>query len=395
MSSTEETPLNQAKAPLVDGKKGSSSAEDAATPAAVEEPSVWYIQYAAALAICFYIVVAVTKTMLTKQLLSTSMAPVALSAMSCIVTCLTLVPLFLIKPSTWGMINWQKNWLGFSFVATLVTLDLAFTNKAVALLPVSIQQTLLALNPVFTVIIESFVRRKLNHPVIYLTVGVLMCGPIITNLAPTSDVSAEGVMWQLLGVLMSSLKYIFAGEVMRACKKDAGVFAFLFWLDAATLIILVPWALANGDFYALFGPDGISGGWEWFQLILTSFLGGLRFFSQLLVLKFTTATNLSCANIGYQAINIYLSLLLFHDQEVTAYLICGTLLTLTTSAVYTYWKISKVLTKNPQCIKINDDFANCVTCGGKCTGECDCFSRSRGEGGEAAPPAEAAKCAKA
>jgi len=300
--------------------------------------------------------------MLTKSLLNDSSAPVAFSAMSCIVTCIMLVPLFLIKPSTWGVINWRANWKGFSLVTVLVTLDIALTNIAVSQLSVSIQQTLLALNPVATVIIESIYRKKLSHPVIYLTIMVLMVGPIITNLGvPADKVSMYGIFMQLLGVLNSATKYVFAHEVMRACKKDAGTFAFLFWLDAATLIILVPWALINGDVGRMF--QEITTPLEVFQLLVTSLLGGMRFFSQLLVLKVTTATNLSCSNIAFQAINIYLSLLLFHDISVTPTLIAGTLLTLATSSVYTYWKISKVLTKAPQCIKINDQFVEAVTCG--------------------------------
>jgi len=245
----------------------------------------------------------------------------------------------------------------------LVTLDLAFANISMSLLSVSIQQTILAINPAFTVIIESLVKRKLNHPVIYLTITVLIIGPIVTNLCtPADKLSVGGIISQLCGVLASSCKYVFAHSVMQACKKDLGSFSFLFWLDAATLIILVPWALIDHSFVELF--QSLHSGVDGFKLFATSFLGGLRFFSQLIVLRFTTATNLACANIGFQAINIYLALALFHDVEVTGCLIGGTILTLTTSAVYTYWKISKVLTKKPFCIKLNDDFQSCCNCAG-------------------------------
>jgi len=43
-------------------------------------------------------------------------------------------------------------------VCTLVALDLALTNIAVALLAVAIQQCIVATNPAFTVTIESIVR---------------------------------------------------------------------------------------------------------------------------------------------------------------------------------------------------------------------------------------------
>ena len=64
-------------------------------------------------------------------------------------------------------------------------------------------------------------------------------------------------------------------------------------------------------------------------------MGGLRFFSQLLVLRYSTATNLSAANVFGQAINIYVSLAVWHDPPVTPMLIVGTLVTITIAAIYT------------------------------------------------------------
>ena len=192
-----------------------------------------------------------------------------------------------------------------------------------------------------------------------------MIGPVITNIGVPSDKSSVGgIIVQLIGVVNSACKYVFAHSVMQACKKDLGSFAFLFWLDFATLFILIPWSFIDGSMVRLYGSLHTVG--DVGKLILTSFLGGLRFFTQLIVLRFTTATNLSCANICFQAINIYLSLIIFPDEtKVTTQLICGTILTITTSAVYTYWKISKILTKHPSCIKFDEDFQQCVKCEGR------------------------------
>merc|ERR1711988_395672 len=99
---------------------------------------------------------------------------------------------------------------------------------------------------------------------------------------------------------------------------------------------------------------------DWFNLLFTAILGGIRFFSQLLVLKVSTATTLSCANLAFQAINIYLSLALFGKPTLTAGLVCGSLITLTSAGVYTYFKVSKILEKNDKCIKVNEDFKACV-----------------------------------
>ena len=39
---------------------------------------------------------------------------------------------------------------------------------------------------------------------------------------------------------------------------------------------------------------------------------------------------------------------------------CGSLITLSSAGVYTYFKVSKVLEKNDKCIKVNEDFKACV-----------------------------------
>jgi len=322
------------------------------------------MKFAAAFAIVFYITVAVVKTMLTKVLLNSASTPVALSATSCWVTCVMLIPVFVISPKTWGVLNWRKNGMGFAMVTVLVTLDLAFTNISMSLLALAVQQCILAVNPAFTVIIESVVKRRLAHPIIYLTITVLCIGPVITNIGPKDEaqqVSIGGIISQLFGCFNSACKYVFAHSVMQECKKDLGSFAFLFWLDAATLIILIPWAFIDGSMIQCY--RNVHTGLDAVKLFGSAILGGLRFFSQLIVLRVTTPTNLSCANICFQAINIYLSLALFHDTKIDAYLFCGTGLTLLTSGVYTYWKISKVLTKKSGCIKLDQDFKACVNCG--------------------------------
>ena len=75
---------------------------------------------------------------------------------------------------------------GFILVCVLVALDLALTNIAVSLLAVAIQQCIVATNPAFTVSIESIVRRKLAHPMIYLVIVFLCTGPIVAQARQTT-----------------------------------------------------------------------------------------------------------------------------------------------------------------------------------------------------------------
>merc|ERR1740138_872505 len=190
---------------------------------------------------------------------------------------------------------------------------------------------------------------------IYFVIVFLCTGPIVAQIgAPADDVNIVGICIQLAGVTCSACKYVFAHSVMQKCKKDLGTFAFLFWIDTLILVILVPWSLVNGELYAIISDPETP--IDWANLLFTAVLGGVRFFSQLLVLKVSTATTLSCANLAFQAINIYLSLALFGKPALTAGLVCGSVITLSAAGVYTYFKVSKVLEKDEGCVKKNEDF---------------------------------------
>jgi len=315
----------------------------------------WVVKYGAPLAITFYILVAVVKTMLTKALFEGGAAfPVGFSAISAVATCTVLVPVFLFDRTQWAVP--KRDYMpGFLLVCTLVALDLALTNIAVALLAVAIQQCIVATNPAFTVTIESIVRRKLAHPMIYLVIVFLCTGPVVAQIgAPADDINVGGILVQLAGVTCSACKYVFAHSVMQKCKKDLGTFAFLFWIDVLILFILVPWSAINGELVAIISDPETP--MEWFNLLFTAVLGGIRFFSQLLVLRVSTATTLSCANLAFQAINIYLSLALFGKPTLTVGLVCGSLITLSSAGMYTYFKVSQVLEKDAGCVKKNEDF---------------------------------------
>merc|ERR1712166_1460266 len=121
----------------------------------------------APLAITFYILVAVVKTMLTKAFFEGGAAfPVGFSAMGAIATCTVLIPVFLIDRTQWAVP--KRDYMpGFLLVCTLVALDLALTNIAVALLAVAIQ---------------SIVRRKLAHPMIYFVIIFLCTGPVVAQI---------------------------------------------------------------------------------------------------------------------------------------------------------------------------------------------------------------------
>ncbi|KAL3920435.1 MAG: hypothetical protein SGPRY_005251, partial [Prymnesium sp.] len=220
---------------------------------------------AAPAAFTLYVSVVIVKTLTTKALLVGVKAPIALSAWSSMVTSLLCVAIFIFDPKQWGVPSCE-NLPGLALVVILLSLDMGFTNIAVSLLSVPIQQCILAVNPTFTVFIESIVRRKLKHPAIYLVVILICVGPVLTNISGGGRASTTGIVMQLLGVIASSCKYIFAHSVMRECKRDLGsAWSFLFWLDILSLIILVPWAFINGEMYVLVKSQ--SSAMDWLKLV--------------------------------------------------------------------------------------------------------------------------------
>ena len=112
---------------------------------------------------------------------------------------------------------------------------------------------------------------------------------------PADNVSFLGIAAQLAGVVCSACKYVFAHSVMQQCKKDLGTFAFLFWTDVLILPILLPWALLDGELIVLLrAPDEAM---DWIQLLGAAVLGGVRFFSQLLVLR-VSVRRARCTGMG-------------------------------------------------------------------------------------------------
>ena len=146
---------------------------------------------------------------------------------------------------------------------------------------------------------------------------------------------------------------------LSQARKDLGAFAVLFWIDAVILLILIPWGLANGELVALVRSP--KNPYQWAQLVGTAVLGGARFFSQLLVLKFHPASSLAVANLGMQALNMYLAIWLFGTPALTPHVVGGSVLALAMAALYSYFKWSRVLERGAcsRCTRTSGSAARC------------------------------------
>lgn len=113
-------------------------------------------QDAASQAISFLIVIAVSRTLVTKWLLSGDREfsyPVFYSAVSCVATVAAIIVICILGGFDLHLL--QKRHLGvFSWIAALTALDMGATNIAVESISVALQQTIKASLPVMVVLLE-------------------------------------------------------------------------------------------------------------------------------------------------------------------------------------------------------------------------------------------------
>ena len=74
-------------------------------------------------------------------------------------------------------------------VCVMVAIDLGFTNMAISMLPLALQQCIAATTPAATVTIESVYERRLQHPFIYTVIACLCAGAVLAELG--SEVAAD------------------------------------------------------------------------------------------------------------------------------------------------------------------------------------------------------------
>ena len=176
----------------------------------------------------------------------------------------------------------------------------------------------------------------------------------------------------LMAVFAAACKYVFAKATVQEYRDELGSLAFLFWVEVFILLILLPWAALNGELatlvrYAQVTPTltptltptptptltlttlvrYAQDEQRWLPLCACSALGGVRFFAELLILRSASATSLSTANLATHAAVVVLSIPIFGTQ-ITGFWLAGCTITLTSSAVYTYLKLSGTLAHKEQ-----------------------------------------------
>ena len=218
-------------------------------------------------------------------------------------------PIFFFKRDLWARPS-RASLKGFALVCLAIAVDLGFTNVAISLLSVALQQCIKATSPTATVLLESILERKWQHPAIYAIVCLMVVGPVLAQFGSTfGDADPVGIVMMVLAVISGAFKYVLAHKVIKDCRHSMGTLAFTFWVEVIVGVVLLPWALLNGELYKLATGEEASTVGEWVLLLLTAAYGGVRIFSQFYLLQFTSATTLSLSNMAIQAFTIILGIL--------------------------------------------------------------------------------------
>ena len=286
------------------------------------------------------VLIALLKVQLTKFLFHYSNYPTAYSLWSCFVTALLLAPVFVIKPSTWGVPSRPMTWT-LSLIVLFTAFDLAFTNIAVFRLSIPLQQTIASTNPFWTILLESLLYRKWQHALVYLTVTLLVVGAVLASVGSFDQISMDGILAACAAVLCSASKYVFTHKTFQAFKGELGALALLFWVDLLVLPIYLAWTLSNGELATLVGVATHSPR-VFFLVSGTAALGGVRALTQYLVLIFVSATSMSTATIFTQILNVVISIPIQPERTpITPALVSGVTLTMLLSAFYAFIKAHK------------------------------------------------------
>jgi hypothetical protein len=296
------------------------------------------------------VAIAVVKTQLTAQVLrlSTSSYPTAYSLWSCVVVCIMLLPVFALEYIFLGkkmQFPTMKMAPTLFLIILFTSLDLGFTNIALAEISTALQQCIAATNPFHTIFIETALYQKWQHVLTYSTVTLLVFGAVLTSMGTIDQMTTFGVISACIAVVSSASKYVFTHSAFRHFKKDLSAMSLLFWVDLLMVPIYLVWTMIptqthpHGELFPMF-QDTFSTLGSFSLFTATAALGGVRALTQYIVLGLVSATSMSTANIFTQALNMIISIPL-QGLSINAPLCAGIGTILASSGFYAYIKSNK------------------------------------------------------
>lgn len=289
------------------------------------------------------------------------MTGIAFSALSCATTVLCMICVFIFEPGTLATPDVASG-PALLVITIFSTIDLGCTNAAIARLPAATQQVLAALNPIFTITIESVLGCQLKHPLLYLSVFALTVGAafvadsqLITHGGSeyvSTGSEGTGVLLMIIAVMSSALKYVLLRKLSVRTKHQVGTVSFVFWVDMIAFVVLSSIAIVSGEFDTLIQSllDAPNTLMLSIGTFISSSLGGLRLFTEIFALRFVAAIDLSAAKSLASVLFIVISLFVpgevvnahapqfeiydWGDRPNTAWFVFGLLLVFTSLGAY-------------------------------------------------------------
>jgi len=291
--------------------------------------------------IALLITIAAIKTLLTKYIFVHQVKqPVAYSLLSAFVT------LLLVSCHGFGSLQLTAV-LRLVPVALAIAIDLGLSNIAISRLPLALQQAIASTIPAATILLESVVRRRCKPLIVYLVITTLCFGAVLGHLGSLPVLVAgsgdadKAYYWageaaMMLAVVAAACKYVFAKDLLHAYREEVGALRLLLWIECMLCAVLLPWSLVTEELPQLL-HSGLSAV-QWGSLCSAAALGGYRFYVELVVLRYWSATTLSAANLSAHSLIIVCSIPVF-GTPVTPFLVAGTAVTIAASLAYGWIKI--------------------------------------------------------
>eukprot|EP00472_Partenskyella_glossopodia_P003839 CAMPEP_0197525206 /NCGR_PEP_ID=MMETSP1318-20131121/10683_1 /TAXON_ID=552666 /ORGANISM="Partenskyella glossopodia, Strain RCC365" /LENGTH=369 /DNA_ID=CAMNT_0043078395 /DNA_START=165 /DNA_END=1275 /DNA_ORIENTATION=- len=162
------------------------------------------------------------------------------------------------------------------------------------------------------ILFEFLMFQKVRSFYVYLPFLPLLAGTVLTTIGSDSHRSSpDGVIYMLVAIVSGALKAITTHEFLVGLRHQVGVLSFLFWIDLAMLLLLLPAAAVFSEYQHIQTWDRLYQVVPWIIVIANGLFGGVRAWLVKVVLKYNTALTKVVCDIIIKAATIGLSIVVF------------------------------------------------------------------------------------
>jgi drug/metabolite transporter (DMT)-like permease len=318
----------------------------------------------------FYTVAATARTLLTKSVFSIYDFdyPILFSFLTVVTTFCFISGMFATGYSKYSPIP-PKHYKTLTYLTLLTAGTMAMQNIAMSLLSVALQQALRGTLPIAVVVLEKIIEGKKHSHWIHLCAVPLVLAPLLTSYGTilASEWNLTGVVCMAGSVVASGAKDVLLHFKIRELKKDVGLINLLFWLQITIGFVLMPWSVYDGQFTDVQNWEHFDDKSLWAFVLFVTLLGGVRAYTQQLVLTLDSALFVVFCNALIQTLSVFISIPAF-GNKVNKELWIGSVLSILACAMYAYVrKMEKLAAKKAADAKANGDEEAALTPGDETT----------------------------